>query len=189
MKAVTAAVFFITTMYATLRYNLVKGVPWSDWPGYVLNKSIALSALVFIALAVFRGARSADEGLALIRTAGLFAGVHVLLSLILLSPDSYPNLYQDGKLTGPAQWALMLGAVISVTFSRVGPTFAASRSRKVLRTLVFLTFLTGVHAALQGYRGWFTPHLWPGNLPPITLIAVVVAVSVLAVNRIRSKDP
>ena len=45
--AVTVAV---SGIYATLRYNVFKRVPWSDWPHYVGNKILALSALILVSL-------------------------------------------------------------------------------------------------------------------------------------------
>ena len=43
-----------STLYATVRYNVVKGVPWSDWPAYTPNKALALAALVVLVLSVVR---------------------------------------------------------------------------------------------------------------------------------------
>lgn len=36
MKAV-ASVVLTTLAYATVRYNVFKGVPWDEWPTYVVS--------------------------------------------------------------------------------------------------------------------------------------------------------
>ncbi|KKO17939.1 MAG: hypothetical protein BROFUL_03390 [Candidatus Brocadia fulgida] len=62
MRYVTTLVFLAAAAYATLRYNVFKGVPWSDWSTYVMNKAVALSALAFMALEVFRSRRYLIKG-------------------------------------------------------------------------------------------------------------------------------
>jgi hypothetical protein len=44
----TVTVLSVTALCATLRYNMFKGVAWSEWPVYGLNTVFALSALLFL---------------------------------------------------------------------------------------------------------------------------------------------
>ena len=44
------AVFLFSLIYAVLRYNVFKGVPWIDFPTYVFNKVLSLSALILFVL-------------------------------------------------------------------------------------------------------------------------------------------
>ena len=62
-----------------------------------------------------------------------------------------------------------------------------------MRILGLLAFLTGLHAMLLGYAGWFAPATWPGYMIPITLISsttgVVALVAALRPHRDRVPVP
>jgi len=72
--------------YATLRYSLFKGVPWSEWPVYVMNKAFALGSLILVVwiLVCRRRGRSSHDDLWTWTTACMVA--HVALSLAILAP-------------------------------------------------------------------------------------------------------
>jgi hypothetical protein len=167
-----------SALYATARYNVFKGVPWKDWPAYTLNKALALSALLLLVLAAVRKARASDGRI--LAMASALGFVHVLLSLVLLSPDYYEKLFASGRLTAAAGLSMTLGAAAAVAMAvgkgrRTDPDAAGG-----LSSLAILAFVVGLHAALQGFPGWFTPSAWPGAMPPITLISFVLGVAAVA---------
>lgn len=167
-----AYIFLASVVYATVRYNMFKGVPWSDWPVFVLNKAFALASLAMIALFAVGKARAGGRPApGLMSAAGSCALIHVLLSLAIFTPEYYGKLFREGRLTASAGVAMALGSV-AVALMAAGarlPRDADPRRRAVL--LAVLALAVGAHAALQGFAGWFTPSLWPGRLPPITLIS------------------
>jgi len=177
-----------SAMYATARYNIFKGVPWDDWPIYTLNKAFALSALVLLVLSVMR--KWSAQGSSNARTlhmASVFGSVHVILSLILLSPAYYERLFVQGKLTALAGLSMALGAVAAAGML-VGKRMRGDRDTgEGLRSLAILAFAIGLHAMLQGFAGWFVPSKWPGMLPPMTLISFLLGSAAMAIALRRKR--
>jgi hypothetical protein len=170
-----------SVIYATVRYNIFKGVPWSDWPTYTLNKAIALSALLLLVLSVTR--KSAAEGRSngpTLYLASVFASMHVVLSLTLLSPAYYESLFVQGKLSGAAGLSMLLGALAAAVMAVGKRMHGGQGSDGGVRTLAILAFVVGLHAMLQGFTGWFAPSKWPGMMPPITLISFLLGLAAAA---------
>lgn len=173
MKTI-ATVWLGTLAYATIRYNVLKGVAWAEWPTFVVNKAAALSALLLVVVFLVRRHKGGAARLGhLLSAATAAAALHVALSLALLGPASYPKFFVDGKPTAAAAASLLLGALAVVgAFARSSRRDANPDPGRALR-LGLLAFVPGVHAALLGWEGWLTPSAWPGGLLPITLIAFV----------------
>jgi hypothetical protein len=173
MRNPSAAIWAIIAAaiaYATLRYNVFKGVPWGDWPVFVLNKAIALSSLVLLAAWILRHRRATDiSEPALLAAASRLMLAHAALSLIVLSPAYFPAFFMEGRLTWQAGAALAMGVAAAVGLPVVSRPGRAHRSR--LRGIGLIAFAAGSHAALFGYSTWFTPAAWPGYLLPITMIS------------------
>lgn len=166
-----AALFLAATGYATLRYNVFKGVPWVDWPAYTLNKALAVASLLMIVATVFRWRQANRPTSLLMATAGALALTHSLLSFALLNPGYYARLFDAGKLTFTAGLSLTLGAAVMAVME-----LGARRSSQwtfPLRhgALALVALAAGVHAALPAIATWFDPSTWPGGMPPLTLIS------------------
>ena len=173
MRRRSSAVWGITAAslaYATLRYNVFKGVAWSDWPVFVLNKAIALSSLLLLVAWILRNRRPAEaSGAPLLAAASMLALAHAGLSLIVLTPAYFPAFFEESRLSWQAGVALALGVATAIRLSVVARPGHAHLSR--LRGLGLIACAAGCHAALFGYSSWFTPTAWPGSLPPITLVS------------------
>ena len=91
--------------YAIVRYHILAGVDWSHFPLYIANKGASLAAVFFIATSYLIGKSlrvyESDRGkrLILIKFCGLIgfslASIHVLMSLLLISPHYYPRLFHE----------------------------------------------------------------------------------------------
>lgn len=182
--AILGAVLVATTLYATVRYNVCKGVPWAHWPLYVTNKALAWSSVTLLlvgALQALRG-RVAKGALPAFVDGAALAGAHVLASLALLAPARYPDLFAvDGGFTLAGELTILAGVLASL---------ALAAARRSVVALPALGVAVAVHVALLGSAGWLTPEKWPGYLVPITLLAFVTAaalvvVSVVAIRRAR----
>lgn len=167
--------------YATLRYNVLKGVPWPDWPAYTANKALGVGALLSMTAAIFRLRQPARGGTPFLIWAGVLALTHSLLSFALLDPVYYPRLFQGKKLTEIAGISLTLGALLMAGLE-LGARRAGVWSHSLrLRTLALIAFGTGLHAALPALSTWFEPASWPGGLPPLTLISFLAGTLTLGV--------
>jgi hypothetical protein len=173
MRKPSSAVWVITAAslaYATLRYNVFKGVAWSDWPVFVLNKGLALSSLLLLVAWILRARPTVGAPqTALLAAASRMMLAHIGLSLVLLTPVYFPAFFESGRLTWKAGAAILLGVMATSGLSvAVAPVGAAGARR---RALGLVSLAAGSHAALFGHASWLTPSEWPGYLVPITLIS------------------
>ncbi len=176
--------------YAVLRYHVVGPVPWKDFPFFILNKGISLSAFVLLTLNFGLGplnnlGAKVPEGWlnarkALGMTGFLLVLIHALMSFMLFSPSVYGKFFEaDGTLTLLAGLSMLGGVLAFVvlwgynmsfqTFLREDKAFIQFiTSRKFL---LFALLLGGVHLIFMGYEGWLNPAGWHGGLPPVSLVA------------------
>ncbi len=183
----------VTTAYATLRYNVFGTVSWTDLPLFVLNKSIAWTSIILLALSYLWRDKS-DA-----RTAGCLgvalASTHILISLVLLSCDYFPRLVNGGKLPFTGQLSLLagVGAIVSLSLPALGSLQAVRESlgevrwRRWQRIGYAALALSALHTLAYGLDGWLRPHMWPGGLPPITLLSTVIAL-IPGFRRIARRD-
>jgi len=181
-------VILLASAYATARYNVFGDVAWSEWPTLVLNKILALSALALLAIHTIRR-RGVQETSArtIVGVAGFLAAVHVLLSLVLLSPAYYGKLFNLDRLTASAGIAMLLGALAAATLAVGGKLLVGPDTREPRRYFAFISFVIGLHAAFQGFFGWFTPWNWPGGMPPISLLSFALGIVALVAGLRRGE--
>jgi DMSO/TMAO reductase YedYZ heme-binding membrane subunit len=183
--------------YAVVRYHIVGSVPWKDFPFFILNKGISLSAFVLLALNFGLGplnnlgVKVSDGWLnarkALGMTGFLLVLIHALMSFMLFSPTVYGKFFEaDGTLTLLAGLSMLAGVLAFVvlwgynmsfqTFLREDKAFIQFiTSRKFM---LFALLLGAAHVFFMGYEGWLNPDDWHGGLPPVSLVAF----SVFAIN-------
>lgn len=184
----SAGVLGVALAYATLRYNVFKGVPWPDWPSYTLNKAFAVGSLLLIAAAVWRLARKHAGTGTLLGWAGALALTHSLLSFALFTPLYFPRLFEAGKLTFSAGLAITLG-VGAIAAMELGARRSGSWSSGLRHAaLALIAFASGIHASLPALATWVDPATWPGGLPPLTLISFLTGTAALAMWLIRASS-
>ena len=176
--------------YAIVRYHIAGPVPWKDFPFFILNKGISLSAFLLLTLnfglgplnnlgiKVSEGWLNARKALGM--TGFLLVLIHALMSFMLFSPSVYGKFFEtDGTLTLLAGLSMLGGILAFVvlwgynmsfqTFLREDKAFIQYiTSRKFL---LFALLLGGVHLIFMGYEGWLNPAGWHGGLPPVSLVA------------------
>ncbi len=193
-------------VYAGVRYHVVQGVPLTQAPLYILNKAISLGGLAFLAVSYLvgkvAGLRWDDRRLQLIviKFCGLM-GVsmvvaHVLMSLALLDPAYYAKFYDGAKfnLTGElslslgifALWCFSLPAITSLPY--MYDELGADRWLRSQRVGYAGLMLAAGHVFVMGVKGWLNPGDWPAAMPPITVLAFVVAMVPLVVRLINNRD-
>ena len=190
--------------YTILRYAVFKGVPVAQWPVYLVNKAVSLTALSLLAMSyLVRGVawlrpRPPIRARSVAKYCGLagfaMTGVHLTLSLLILTPDYLPDLFSAGKLTFDAELSL-LGGVLAF-WSLTLPAFATIPRTQPLRPsrwrlyqgMGYVAFvLVLVHLLSMGWPKWFDPGSWPGFLPPITLVGFLIALAPLCVRALRAR--
>jgi hypothetical protein len=173
----------LCTLYAIMRYIVFQGVSLENLPVYVLNKAVSFAGLILLALSRCHHDRALRKEWG---TAGLILiALHVLLSLPILQPAYFSGFFhQSGKMNWQGETSLLAGALASFLLWYL---FAASQKRNGTQMTEnhslapfagrALLILAALHVALMGYAGWFEVQMWPGYMPPITLLACATAVT------------
>ncbi len=187
--------------YAVLRYHIAGPVPWKDFPFFILNKGISLSAFILLTCNFSLGPLSnlgvrVPEGWlnarkAMGMTGFLLVLIHALMSFLLFTPAVYGKFFEpDGTLTLLAGLSMLGGILAFVvlwaynlsfqTFLREDRAYISFiTSRKFL---LFALLLGAVHLFFMGYTGWLEPSAWHAGLPPVSLVAFVVFAAGYMVN-------
>ena len=187
-----AIVMIFGLAYAVLRYHIVGPVPWTDFPFFILNKGISLSAFILLAfnfglgpmnnlgIRIPEGWLNARKAMGM--TGFLLVLIHALMSFMLFSPSVYAKFFLDnGSLTLLAGLSMLFGILGFVvlwgynmsfqTFLREDKAFIQFiTSRKFM---LFALLLGAAHLFFMGYEGWLKPAGWHGGLPPVSLVAFV----------------
>lgn len=189
----TLSILTVSFAYAIIRYHVLKGVPWEEFPLFISNKAIALSAVVFIALSYTLGSLSRfwpsvfTSILGLRKYFGLLgfglAAIHTMFSLLLFSPAYYPKFFsKTGTLTLVGELSMLFGVFSFFIFSLVAyvsvPAVAKDMDprqwQKVQHAGYIGCVLVLLHVTSMGLEGWMNPSGWPGGLLPISLVAAIV---------------
>lgn len=202
-----AVVFGASLAYAVVRYHLAGDVEWRHFPLFILNKATSLAAVVFVACSYLIGKvihwHDEDKALRLvvIKFCGLMgfflAGVHAFLSLCLLSPAYYAKYFDEvGRFNLQGELALTVGVVALfflmspaiTTLPMMPKALGGVRWKRAQRAGYISLILVVVHLVALGWKGWLSPKGWTAGLPPISLVAVLVALVPLVVKRKLSRE-
>ncbi len=187
--------------YAVVRYHIAGPVPWKDFPFFILNKGISLSAFILLTLNfglgplnnlgvnVSEGWLNARKALGM--TGFLLVLIHALLSFMLFSPSVYGKFFEaDGTLTLLAGLSMLGGVLAFVvlwaynlsfqTFLREDQAFIRFITSRTF--LLFAMILGGAHVVFMGYEGWLNPSGWYGGIPPVSLVAFAFFATGYVVN-------
>jgi DMSO/TMAO reductase YedYZ heme-binding membrane subunit len=202
-----AVIFGTALAYAIVRYHLAGDVAWRHFPLFILNKATSFAAVVLVACSYLVGKvirwHDHDKALQLvvIKFCGLMgfflACVHTVFSLALLSPAYYAKYFDAaGRLNLKGELALAAGTVAlfclmspAVTTLPMMPKALGGQRWKRTQSLGYAAlFLVVGHLVALGLEGWLAPGGWNAGLPPISLLAVVAALTPLLVKRKRVHD-
>ncbi len=202
-----AALFGAALVYAIIRYHLAGDVAWAHFPLFILNKATSLAAVFFVASSYLVGKvihwHDHDFALRLvvIKFCGLMgfflAAVHAFFSLSLLSPAYYAKYFDaGGRLNLQGELALAIGVIALfflmspaiTTLPMMPKALGGWRWKRSQRAGYIALSLVVVHLVVLGWKGWLAPSGWHGGLPPISLVAVLVALVPLFVKRKLVRD-
>lgn len=195
---IITTIFIVVFAYAIVRYHIFKGVGWEEFPLFISNKAISLSAVVFIAISYVLGSLSRfwphtfSPTLGTRKLFGLLgfslAALHGLISLIIFSPAHYPKFFlESGKINLVGELSMLFGILSFFIFTIVAlasvPVIAKSMDQKHWLAIQRFGYLGLVlvffHVLSMGLEGWLKPEGWPGGLLPISMVAAIVIAVVL----------
>lgn len=186
----TIGILAVSFLYIFAYYIAIKGTLWDELPLFVTNKTVALAAVVFIALSYACGhlaryfPKRFEVTLAWRKFFGLLgfglASAHALMATLILSPDSFGRLFDaTGKLNLTGELTLLFGVLAFFLFAVIAisslPSVMESIKRenwiKIQRLGYWGLALIFLHVFFLGIEGWLQPESWPSGLLPISLIA------------------
>ena len=186
---ITIAIIF-GLAYAVVRYHVAGPVPWKDFPFFILNKGISLSAFILLTLnfglgplnnlgiKVSEGWLNARKALGM--TGFLLVLIHALMSFMLFSPSVYGKFFEaDGTLTLLAGLSMLGGVLAFVVLWAYNLSFQTHlrEDHAYIRFITSRNFLLGAmifggaHLVFMGYQGWLKPSGWHAGIPPVSLVA------------------
>ena len=194
--------FLFSLVYGVLRYHVFEAVPVRDFPLYVLNKCIALTAFILLTInfalgpAKKLGADVPDSWLSARKEIGISAFVFVLVHLIgaLLifgSGGYYAKFFAPGGgISGIGGWSLLFGVLAFAWLWLYNISFKTHQEgdEDFLRmisskgSLMVAAFLAAGHVVVMGHSSWFQPATWAGGMPPITLVAFAIFLVGFVIN-------
>lgn len=192
--------------YSILRYHLAGTVPWKDFPFFIMNKGISLSAFILLTLnfglgplnnlgmKVPPGWLNARKAMGM--TGFLLVLIHALMSFMLFTPAVYAKFFaSDGTLTLLAGLSMLFGILAFVVLWGYNMSFQTHmREDKAFiqfitsrKFMLFALLLGAFHLFFMGYQGWLTPAEWNGGLPPISLVAFTFFLLCYLINLLGRK--
>ena len=179
-----------SVFYSALRYNIIGDVPWKDFPFFIMNKSLSLSAFILLTinfsigplnnLGVSLSGRWLNARMPVGITGFLLMLLHVVYSLVLFSPSVYPKFFlEDGTLTGLGGLSISCGVISFIALWIYNVRFKFLLNEEKVFTnfitskhfLLTIMIISSAHLFFMGFVGWMNPSKWIGGLPPISLIS------------------
>ncbi len=186
---IIALTIVLSLGYAVLRYHIVGPVPWKDFPFFIINKGISLSAFILLTfnftlgplnnlgVKVAEGWLNARKAMGM--TGFLLVLVHALISFMLFNSAVFGKFFEaNGTLTLLAGLSMLGGILAFVILWGINLSFQTHLREDhdfirfiTSRKFLLLAMLLGAgHIFFMGYKGWMDPSGWHGGLPPISLV-------------------
>lgn len=194
MKKYFFIAFIPSFVYAVVRYNIFKEVPWENLPLWISNKAFAMTATILVAYSFCASKNKPRKEIGIL---GFYiAIIHAIISLIILNPSYFAKFFSDdGKLNFTGELSMLAGIIsfslllIAVYKSYPAVTEEAEVDLKLVHQLVLWGIVLNlVHLAVMGVPGWLKVADWPGMLPPITLVSFVISMIFLMKRLLRAKN-
>jgi len=201
MKRLLIIVLSSGLFYALVRYNIGKEVPLEHIPTYIFNKTLALASFILFGMSYLFGKSGKINKNNISLAAYGLAIVHLLLTILILSPKRYPKFYDDGILNLSGEITLFAGVMAIAIFTmpflssvkEVGNSLFGKDYYKTFKLANWAYGFSILHVVAMGVEGWIKTSEWPLYMPPISLIAfgstiAVLFARVLSFSLVREKS-
>jgi hypothetical protein len=207
----TALVMGTCLAYGVLRCQIAQGVSWAHLPLWTSNKAMALGGLVMICLSYITSRLPNPRSWP--RYFGFsgfgLSALHALASLLLFSPENYPDLFESA--TGRPNWVgetsllfgcLCLACYALAAFVSVPGIKSTITPQSWLRwqwlgawglylALGHVLVLGGNEGAGPLFSHWFHPARWPRvgvlPLPSFALLATLFILLTIPYRHLRTR--
>ena len=182
----TILILLLAGIYACTRYIIFGEIYWIHIPTIILNKVIAVAAVFTLLISAFgylnnNKQTARDWGIVSFH----LAAYHVVLTLIVLSPENYGMFYWQKQLNLTGEIVMSSGlfgmyCYVMLLFSKHGtPQMALYK--------LLMTFSIMVHLFVYAFNGWLKPWQWNGYIPPISLLSFIFVAATFVIY-LKLKD-
>ena len=199
-KNIIWVTILISAIYVITRYHIFGGVPWKDFPFFILNKIIAFSGIIFLLINFSLkplsnlGVRVSDHWLNSRKSLGnygfIFIMIHAFMSSLQLSSSTYSKLFaEDEKLTLTAGISIF-SAIIALTLLILyyAKFFTHLKNDKLYiekatskRNLLLAISLVASHLLFLSYNGWINTSAWHAGIIPVSLTAFILIITTFTI--------
>jgi hypothetical protein len=192
-------IYLLVLIYTVLRYNIFKGVPWTNLPLYVLNKTFALTGIILLSWAFILNSGTQTEQILKRGKQYGWLGfqlilMHMLCSLIILKPLYFSKFFDQGKLNLTGELSMLFGATafVFLVVNNIRSWLSLNNDMEKNQiyggypSILSILFVV-IHVFIMGISGWLTPAEWPGYLLPISLICFLILMSTLIYAPLKLK--
>jgi DMSO/TMAO reductase YedYZ heme-binding membrane subunit len=188
---VIIVIFLFSLLYSIVRYHIYGGVPWKEFPIFIMNKVVSLNGIILLIitfsitplknLGVKVPANWLKSRKALGMTGFIFVFIHMVMSFLLFSPAYYSKFFEDsGRMTLNSSLSMLFGVLAfivlwfyNLSFYKQGKDKEITRIIKSRNFLLLVMPFTALHLFFMGYKGWGNPSGWHAGIPPISLVAFI----------------
>lgn len=175
-----ALLFAASLTYTIFRYVIFGPETPYQIPLFLMNKAVSIVATFAFLFAAWAHWKADHANLvAWGRVAMHAAGLHILLSLCLLSPGYYAKFFAGERMNLVGEISMYFGALTAYAFYLINRYKA--KERLCLMLSIFAGAMLLGHLIAMGWGGWMKPWDWHGGLPPISLVTAVGALAALLV--------
>ena len=207
MNKTAARIIIITILFASLytilRYHLFKGVDWSHFPLYSMNKILAFAGFLLLVMSVGMEPIYRKRGQEWFvirkfvgRTGMMLIVVHIIMSFLLFRPEVYDKFFSpEGTLNAMAEWSMLMGSLGIAAYIIMHNSFSNAEEgngfQRFVRSPLFgilALLFSALHLGIMGFSGWLTPMEWHGGMPSISLVSAaffVIAMIMLLTGKAR----
>ncbi len=205
-KRIIFGVLIFSAAYAICRYHIFGGVPWKDFPFYIMNKIMSMAAFILLIINFTLGPlkniydKIPESWLNARKIIGisafLIAVIHILMSFLLFNPRVYGEFFMENGtmtlFTGISMLAGVLTFAILWGYNLSFQTFLSQDSKIISvigsRKFLLWALLIGlIHLFFMGFKDWLNPSEWYGGMPPISLFTFTLGTIGYVVNLLGRK--
>jgi DMSO/TMAO reductase YedYZ heme-binding membrane subunit len=198
----------LSIVYAILRYHIAGSTPWKDFPFFILNKAISLSAFILLTfnfafgplknlgVSISNGLMRSRRIIGIVAFIQVF--IHMIMSLMIFKPQVLPRFFtEDGTMNLITGISMVTGVFAFIFLWMYNVSFNSQfrKDKDLLRwinsrkVLLIAMFLAGAHLFFMGYEGWMRPGKWYWGLPPVSLISFAFFFVGYIINIFGREDP
>lgn len=182
MKKYFLIAFIPSFIYAVLRYNIFKEVPWEHLPLWITNKAFAMTATILVGYSFCADKSKPRKEIGIL---GFYiAIIHAIISFIILKPSYFSKFFSpDGKLNFIGEVSMLAGVIclcllLVATYKSYPTVIEESKvDLKLIHQLVLWAIVLNIiHLLFMGFSGWLKVNEWPGMLPPVSLVSLLICI-------------